>query len=55
MKFYSNLNLQQNQLIKAVLENVALALGTEEELQGIAGQIVYNLDDELVYIYNSEE
>lgn len=54
MKFYSNLDLQQNQLLKAVLENVSLDLGGTPP-SGIEGQIVYNTDDNLVYIHNGTE
>lgn len=55
MKFYSNLDLKQNQLLQAVLENVSLGLGTQNPLTGVSGQIVFNTDDNLVYIYNGGE
>lgn len=53
MKFLSNLDLQQNQLLKAVLQNVA---GGNDgsgltSVSGVEGQILYNTDNDLVYIY----
>jgi len=55
MKFYSNLNLQQNELLQALLENIDLQLGTGNEVSGIKGQIAYNTADDLVYIHNGVE
>lgn len=55
MKVYSNLNLQQNELLQALLENIDLQLGTENEVSGIKGQIAYNTADDLVYIHNGAE
>lgn len=55
MKFYSNLNLQQNELLQALLENVDLQLGTVDEVVGIKGQIAYNTADDLVYIHNGTD
>ena len=53
MKFLSNLDLQQNQLLKAVLQNVAGANDGSglTSVSGVEGQILYNTDNDLVYIY----
>lgn len=49
MKFLTNLDLQQNQLIKAVVQNVASLGG----VAGVDGQIIYNTTDKLLYIYKT--
>ena len=53
MKFLSNLDLQHNQLIKAVLQNVAGGVDGSglSGVSGVEGQIIYNTDNDLVYIY----
>lgn len=53
MKFLSNLDLQQNQLLKAVLQNVAGGNDGSglSGISGVEGQILYNTDNDLVYIY----
>ena len=48
MKFLTNLDLQQNELIKAAVQNLAGLDG----VQGVSGQIAYNTLDDLLYIYD---
>jgi hypothetical protein len=56
MKFLSNLDLQQNQLLKAVLQNVTGGNDGSglSGISGVEGQILYNTDNDLVYIYTGE-
>lgn len=51
MKFLTNLDLQQNELIKAVVQNIAGLDG----VQGVDGQIAYNTVDDQLYIHNGIE
>lgn len=53
MKFLSNLDLQHNQLLKAVLQNIAGGVDGSglSGVSGVEGQIIYNTDNDLVYIY----
>lgn len=48
MKFLTSLDLQQNELIKAAVQNLAGLDG----VQGVSGQIAYNTLDDLLYIYD---
>lgn len=50
MKYLTNLDLQQNQLIKAVVQNVA---GLDGVL-GVDGQIIYDTVSQLLYVYKDE-
>jgi hypothetical protein len=45
--FLTNLNLEQNQLLKAVIQNA-----TQDPLSGVAGQIYYNTGSDTLKVYS---
>ena len=45
--FLTNLNLEQNQLVKAVIQNA-----TQDPLSGVAGQVYYNTSSDTLKVYS---
>jgi hypothetical protein len=45
--FLTNLNLEQNQLLKAVIQNA-----TQDPLSGVAGQVYYNTSSDTLKVYS---